>query len=55
MYRFPVLKESVIPDEEDIDGPDLPAVICLFVGIFSIPVIFQHFQKDIRIKKLLCG
>ena len=53
MNRFSMLKESVIPYEEDINCPDLTAGICLLIRILSILMIIKHLKQELRIKELL--
>ena len=48
-----MLKESVIPYEEDINCPDLTAVIRLLIRILSVLMIIKHLKQELRIKELL--
>ena len=46
-----MFKKAVIPYKENIYRPDFAAVICFFIRILSVSVIFQHLHKQIGIKE----
>ena len=49
-----MFKKPVIPYKENVDSPDLPTVICLFICMFCMLVFIQHFHKKLCIKEFFC-
>ena len=45
MYRLTMSEISVIPYKENVNCPDLTAVIGLFIAVLSCLMIIQHFNQ----------